>query len=87
MFQGCFKGVSRTLWKFHECFEIVSRMFKAYRKSFNKIFGVVVVVVAASRAEGGLVIDLIDICHIVGDSKRSFDASTVYHCCRYFCCF
>ena len=50
VFQGCFKGVSRRLRKFHECFETFSRKFKAYRKSCS-----VVVVVAASRAEGGLV--------------------------------
>ena len=36
MFQGSFKGVSRTLRKFHECFETVSRKFKAYQKSFKK---------------------------------------------------
>ena len=53
-FKGCFKGVSRMLWKFHECFEIVSRKLK-HIESLSKNICFVVVVVAASRAEGGLV--------------------------------
>ena len=36
MFQESFKGVSKKLSKFHECFETVSRKFKAYQKSFKK---------------------------------------------------
>ena len=36
MFQESFKGVSKKLSKFDECFETVSRKFKAYQKSFNK---------------------------------------------------
>ena len=35
MFQESFKGVSKKLSKFHECFETVSRKFKAYQKSFK----------------------------------------------------
>ena len=37
MFQESFKGVSKKLSKFHECFETVSRKFKAYQKSFKKV--------------------------------------------------
>ena len=55
MFQWYLKGISKKLIKFHECFETVSRNFKAYQKSFKKVC-FVVVVVAASRAEGGLVL-------------------------------
>ena len=55
MFQESFKGVSKKLSKFDECFNTVSRKFKAYQKSFKKSFVVVVIIVAASRAEGGLV--------------------------------
>ena len=36
MFQESFKGVSKKLIKFDECFETVSRKFKAYQKSFKK---------------------------------------------------
>ena len=36
MFQESFKGVSKKLSKFDECFETVSRKFKAYQKSFKK---------------------------------------------------
>ena len=36
MFQENFKGVSKKLSKFHECFETASRKFKAYQKSFKK---------------------------------------------------
>ena len=35
MFQESFKGVSKKLSKFDECFETVSRKFKAYQKSFK----------------------------------------------------
>ena len=53
MFQRYLKGISKKLIKFHECFETVSRNFKAYQKSFKKgLF--VFVVVATSRPEGGL---------------------------------
>ena len=51
MFQESFKGVSKKLSKFHECFETVSSISKVFQNSF--VVGVVVV--AASRAEGGLV--------------------------------
>ena len=36
MFQESFKGVSKKLSKFHECFETVSRKFKAYWKSVKE---------------------------------------------------
>ena len=36
MFQRYLKGISKKLIKFHECFETVSRNFKAYQKSFKK---------------------------------------------------
>ena len=55
MFQGCFKGVSRTLRKFHEWYETVSILSLNHIKSFLKNICFGVVVVAASRAEGGLV--------------------------------
>ena len=59
MLQGCFSGVAR---KFKGCFKDVSRVFQGslkcvsrkHIKSLSKKF-CFVVVVAASRAEGGLV--------------------------------
>ena len=36
MFQESSKGISKRLSKFDECFETVSRKFKAYQKSFKK---------------------------------------------------
>ena len=51
MFQESFKGVSKKLSKFRDCFTEVQSISKFFQKSFD----VVVVVVAAFRAEGGLV--------------------------------
>ena len=53
-FQRYFKGISKKLRKFHECFKAFQGILKQI-KSLSKKVCLVVVVVAASRAEGGLV--------------------------------
>ena len=50
-FQGCFKGVLWILRMFPECFKEVSRKLS---RSFRKV-SCCMVLIAASRAEGGLV--------------------------------
>ena len=57
-FKGCFKGVLRVFQGRYGSFMSVSRLFQGCLKhieSLSKNICFVVVVVAASRAEGGLV--------------------------------
>ena len=53
-FKGCFKGVLRVFQGHYRSFMSVSRLFQGSLKHIESLC-FVVVVVAASRAEGGLV--------------------------------